>query len=273
MNFASDFTFFEKSFSWGWPIWTQRPRLLASNTSLYTTFRVKRLSQKTTELSIIFGSSAKVFQKECQNSPNVSRKTFCGKQLFHQFQILRELWIDFWQETRITLSSFQNCTQRVEREFDRKSLGFFRSLSRVWKLDSSFPEAIFLGKNIWWEKSFHFLLLSVSRRLFYGKKFIVFRDCKFIQYFRFLSRNWSSLCPKKNQESCQNCIYHRNVLRILSKFFEIFVQNFSLRLLNFSQKTVYLFIAFGFRVKLSVFRCCCFCKVVKIAFYLSIKTF
>ena len=35
--FASDFTFSEKSLFWGWPIWTQRPRFLASNSSLYTT--------------------------------------------------------------------------------------------------------------------------------------------------------------------------------------------------------------------------------------------
>ena len=42
---------------------------------------------------------------------------------------MRDLFRDFGQETRLTLSSFQNCTQRVEREFDRTSPGFFFDFS------------------------------------------------------------------------------------------------------------------------------------------------
>ena len=110
----------------------------------------------------------------------------------------------------------------------------------------------FLREKTFDEKNyFIFFLLPLSRSAFYGKSFIVFRTCKFFQYFRFSSKTCSDFCPKK-REFCQNCIYLSTgkFLRILSDFSEIFVQIFSLRLLTFSQKTVFLFIAFGLRVKL-----------------------
>ena len=69
------------------------------------------------------------FNKIVKTAFYVSRERFCRKKLIHQFQILREIFRDVWQETRLTLSSIQNCTQCVEREFDRKFLGFFFSFS------------------------------------------------------------------------------------------------------------------------------------------------
>ena len=60
---------------------------------------------------------------------------------------------DFWQETRTTLSSFQNCTLRVEREFDRNSLAFF-SLSQQglqtghWLFGVNFRGKIHFKKTI-----------------------------------------------------------------------------------------------------------------------------
>ena len=60
----------------------------------------------------------------------VSKQTFCRKKFIHQLQNLREIFSDFGQETRLRLSFFQNCTQRVEREFDRNSLGIFFSFQQ-----------------------------------------------------------------------------------------------------------------------------------------------
>ena len=59
----------------------------------------------------------------------MSKQTFCRKKVIHQFQNLRDKFRVFGQETRLTLSSFQNCTERVEREFDRNYLGFFFQFS------------------------------------------------------------------------------------------------------------------------------------------------
>ena len=80
-------------------------------------------------MRIIFGHSANIFDEIVKTAFYVSRKTFCRKKLILQFHILGDMFRDFWQETRTTLSSFQNCTLRVEREFDRNSLAFF-SLSQ-----------------------------------------------------------------------------------------------------------------------------------------------
>ena len=68
---------------------------------------------------------------------------------------MRNIFKDFWQETRITLSCFQNCTQRVEKEFERTYLRFFLFLSRVSELDTSSEEKIFKEKYIAWVKSLY----------------------------------------------------------------------------------------------------------------------
>ena len=69
------------------------------------------------------------FDKNVKTAFYVSKQTYCRKKFIHQFQNLRGIFRDFGQETRLRLSSFQNCTQRVEREFDGTSLGFFFSFS------------------------------------------------------------------------------------------------------------------------------------------------
>ena len=91
------------------------------------------------------------FDKIVKTSFYVSNKTFCRKKFIQEFQNLREIFRDFGQETRLTLSSFQNCTQRVEREFDRNSLGTFFSFSRVSPLDTSSLE-IFQVKRYFMRK-------------------------------------------------------------------------------------------------------------------------
>ena len=53
------------------------------------------------------------FDKNVKTAFYVSKQTYCRKMFIHQFQKLRELFRDFGQETRLTLSSSQNCTQRV----------------------------------------------------------------------------------------------------------------------------------------------------------------
>ena len=95
----------------------------------------------------------------------VSKQTFYRKKFIHQFQKLREIFRDFGQETTLTLSSFQNCTQRVEREFDR-ILSDFQFLSRVSKLDTSSAEKLIL-ENTFHEENFLALLFSeVDRTAF-----------------------------------------------------------------------------------------------------------
>ena len=69
------------------------------------------------------------FDKVVRTAFYVSKQTYCRKKVNHQFQNLREKFRVFGQETRLTLSSFQNCTERVEREFDRNYLGFFFQFS------------------------------------------------------------------------------------------------------------------------------------------------
>ena len=100
-------------------------------------FLGKKFAWNTTKLFIFFATWSeyfldirqKFFDKNVKTAFYVSKQTFCRKKLIHQFQNLRDLFRDFGQETRLTLSSFQNCTQRVEREFDGTSLGFFFSFS------------------------------------------------------------------------------------------------------------------------------------------------
>ena len=105
----------------------------------------------TTKLFIFFATWSESFLKFRQNffDKNVKtafyvfRQTYCRKKFIHQFQNMRDIFSDFGQETRLTLGSFQNCTQRVERDFDRSSLGFFSVCSRVYQMDTSSAEKNF----------------------------------------------------------------------------------------------------------------------------------
>ena len=54
---------------------------------------------------------------------------FFVENLIHQFHILGDMLKDFWQETETTLSFFQNCSLRAEKEFDINSLAFFFTFS------------------------------------------------------------------------------------------------------------------------------------------------
>ena len=100
-------------------------------------FLGKKIAWNTTKLFIFFATWSEsfldirqtFFDKIVKTAFYVSKQTFCRKKLIHQFQNLRDLFRDFGQETRLTLSSFQNCTQRVEREFDRTSPGLFFDFS------------------------------------------------------------------------------------------------------------------------------------------------
>ena len=104
-------------------------------------------------MRIIFGHSANLFDKIVKTAFYVSRKIFCRKKLIHQFQILGDMFKDFWQETETTLSSFQNCSLRVEKEFDINSLAFF-SLSQQglqtghWLFGVNFRGKIHFKKTI-----------------------------------------------------------------------------------------------------------------------------
>ena len=96
----------------------------------------KKVSWKTTIvyqfsdlMRIIFGHSINFFDELVKTAFYVSRKTFCRKKLILQFHVLGDMFRDFWQETRTTLSFFQNCTLRVEREYDRNSLALFFTFS------------------------------------------------------------------------------------------------------------------------------------------------
>ena len=96
-------------------------------------FLGKKVAWNTTKLFIFFATWSEsfldirqnFFDKIVKTAFYVSKQTYCRKKFIHHFQNLRRIFRDFGQETRLTLSSFQNCTHRVEREFDRTSLGFF----------------------------------------------------------------------------------------------------------------------------------------------------
>ena len=130
--------------------------------------REKKFAQKTTQFFIIFATWSETFLDLRQTFSNkivrtafyVSRETFCRKNLIHQFHVLREVFRDFWQETRISLRFFQICGER-EREFDRNSLGFFFSFS------AGFPNlTLALRRNISRKNTFQWkiLLFTVFRR-------------------------------------------------------------------------------------------------------------
>ena len=112
------------------------------------------------------GTSGKPFRKIVKTAFYVSGEMFCRKNLIQQFQFLRELFTDFWQDTRITLHFFKNCPQRVERELDRNSLGFFQFLSRVSKLDSTSAEKPFGENYISLENFFNYCFRTSTNRIY-----------------------------------------------------------------------------------------------------------
>ena len=128
-----------------------------------------------------FGHSANLFDKIVKTAFYVSRKIFCRKKLIHQFQILGDMFKDFWQETETTLSSFQNCSLRVEKEFDINSLAFF-SLSHQglqtghWLFGVNFRGKIHFKKTIFFYcfRTLTELFLRVQRNVLFRNTVLEF---------------------------------------------------------------------------------------------------
>ena len=137
----------------------------------------------------------------------MSTKTFCGENLFHQFQVLREFFLNSSMKQEL-LSVPSKTALSVWRKLLTKFLSecFFSVSQQGFQTIFQLSRGNFWGKKHLMRKIISFFLLSVSRSAFYWKSFIVFRNCKFFQYFRFLSKTCSVLCPKRRQ-FCQNCIY------------------------------------------------------------------
>ena len=95
------------------------------------------------------------FDKNVETAFYVSKQTYCRKKFNHQFQNLRAIFRDFGQETRLTLSSFQNCTQRAERVWQKLPRKFFQfsAGSPNWRLAL---RRKFSSKKTFHEKSNYF---------------------------------------------------------------------------------------------------------------------
>ena len=138
---------------------------------------------------------------------------FCRKKLIHQFHTLREKFRDFWQETRITLSSFHNSTQRVERVWQNFPRNFFQfsAGSPNWALAL---RSKFSSKKTFLEKINYFyrfrtlteLHLRVRRKVLFRKTVLEFllsvhdfepNSFGFGKILRFFFRN----CPLRHHKN------------------------------------------------------------------------
>ena len=158
-------------------------------------FLGKKFAWNTTKLFIFFATWSEYFldirqtffDKNVKTAFFVSKQTFCRKKLIHQFQNLSDLFRDFGQETRLTLSSFQNCTQRVEREFDGTSPGFFFDFSAGFPNWTLALRRKCSRKNTFHEKNFMFSVfgrwpnwIKISRGTF----------CLELQFWIFFINSW-----------------------------------------------------------------------------------
>ena len=179
---------------------------------------------------IFFGPSANIFDKIVKTAFYVSKQTFCRKKLIHQFQILRDLFKDFGQETRITLSSFQNCTQRVESEFDRTSPGLFfdfsagfpnwtlalrrKSSRKITFQEKNFNFSVFGRWPNWIKMSRGTFCLELQFWIFFHQFMILshtFWDL--VEFFWFLFSKMPSTSP---QDLLKECFFSGKTTHLLS---------------------------------------------------------
>ena len=190
-------------------------------------FLGKKFAWNTTKLFIFFATWSEYFldirqtffDKNVKTAFYVSKQTFCRKKLIHQFQNLRDLFRDFGQETRLTLSSFQNCTQCVEREFDRTSPGFFFDFSAGFPNWTLALRRKCSRKNTFHEKNCMFSVfgrwpnwIKMSRGTFclelqfwfFFHQFMIFSHtfCYLVEFFWFLFSKMPSTSPQDLLKGC-----------------------------------------------------------------------
>ena len=228
-----------------YPFWTFRERFSKNFSKPLFLRPSKRFVEKNCFTSFIFWEKIFWFLARSENYSQFLSKLHSACR--------ERIWQTFSRNVFFSVSQ-----QGFQTRFQLSGGAFWGKKYLMWKNISFFLLCFRCPKKYFLEKIYSFQLLHVFSVL------SVFEQKMFCS----LSKKTGNLVKTaftRPQESFEDFEFF--------SVFQIFVQKFSLRLLTFSLKTVFLFVVFRFWVKLSDFRCTCICIVVKVAFNVSIKFF